>query len=573
MLCIIHLRPPKTKCSVERQPEMSLEERIAVARGERPASLVIRNVRIFHLTTGEVEQGDIAVDSEGVIAGIGGDYRGGREFDGHGLFAVPGFIDAHVHLESSMLLPREYEAQVLKHGVTTAVCDPHEMANVVGEDAFRFYFDAAERLTMALEVRLSSCVPATDLETSGARIGADRLLEWHRKYPKAALAELMNVPGVLFRDPEVLRKVKEFDYIDGHCPLLSGKDLCAYVSAGVKNCHESSILSEAKEKILRGMQVLIREGSAARNLDALIPLITLENSPFLAFCTDDRSPLDMEEFGHIDRMVSRAISGGAPVLAAYRVACWSAAQAMGFWDRGLVAPGRRADILLLSDLESCSIEEVFVKGVSLKELSYSEEDVEETGFLRGTVKCREVSAADFERHPTGIRPVIGVSDGSLVTDFLKLDASSGDVLPVSVVERHGRTGNISHGLVHGFGLTSGAIASSVGHDSHNICVVGTNAADMAVAVNALRESQGGFAVARDGEVTGLLPLPLAGLISDQRCDVLMSQLRDVRSAVRDLGCPLHEPFLQLAFIPLPVIPHLKLTDMGLVDVDKFQLLT
>ena len=246
---------------------------------------------------------------------------------------------------------------------------------------------------------------------------------------------------------------------------------------------------------------------------------------------------------------------------------------MGFCDRGLVAPGRRADILLLSDLESCSIEEVFVKGVSLKELSYSEEDVEETGFLRGTVKCREVSAADFERHPTGIQPVIGVSDGSLVTDFLELDASSGDVLPVSVVERHGHTGNISHGLVHGFGLTSGAIASSVGHDSHNICVVGTNAADMAVAVNALRESQGGFAVARDGEVTGLLPLPLAGLISDQRCDVLMSQLSDVRTAVRDLGCPLHEPFLQLAFIPLPVIPHLKLTDMGLVDVDKFQFLT
>jgi len=553
---------------------MSLAERIAVARGEKPAALVIKNTRIFHLTTGEYENADIAITADGIIAGVGQNYHGVREIDGFGLTAVPGFVDAHVHLESSLMLPVTYESCVVRHGVTTAVCDPHELANIFGTQAFKFYNDAAERLTMDLKVRFSSCVPATNdsLETAGASISAADLAEWHKKYPKAALAELMNVPGVLYKVPEVLKKIEEFDFIDGHCPLLGGKDLNAYVSAGVRNCHESSILEEAHEKLLRGMTVFIREGSAARNLQALLPLMTLENSPYLAFCTDDRNPLDIMEKGHIDRMVARAIASGVSPLVAYRVVSLSAARNLGLTDRGLIAPGQRADIVLLSDVNSCQISQVLVHGVLADEISYEGVDMPDGAEFRNSVKCKEVTAEDFPMPTAEIQPVIGIEDGSLLTAFLKLPGNSPDVLPVAVLERHGRNGNIAHGLVKGFGMQKGALASSVGHDSHNICVVGTNSQDMAVAVNALRKAQGGFVVVADGEVKAMLPLPLAGIFSDQSADAIADQMVLIRYAIWELGCTLHEPFLQLAFIPLPVIPHLKLTDKGLVDVDKFCLL-
>ncbi|MCQ2396184.1 MAG: adenine deaminase [Lentisphaeria bacterium] len=548
---------------------MALSERIEIGRGERPAALVIKGVRVFHLTTGEFEEADIAIASDGVIAGVGQGYDGMREIDGHGLTAVPGFIDAHVHIESSLMMPSEYEKCVLMHGVTTCICDPHELANVVGTDAFDFYMNASKALTMDMRVRLSSCVPATNLETSGAVVTADELSKWHGRHPEAGLAEFMNVPGVLFRDKEVLAKLSAFDFIDGHCPLLSGRDLNAYIAAGIRNCHESSIPEEAREKIRRGMQVFIREGSDERNLDALMPLMTLENSPFLAFCTDDRNPLDMEEHGHIDRMVARAIAGGVSPLVAYRVASWSAARGLGLADRGLIAPGQRADIVLLDDFEKCSVRKTIVDGIPFDEIHYDVNALPDASSFKNSVKCREVSASDFTFDASGRVRVIGVVDGSLVTDALELDVASDDVLRVSVVERHGKNGNISHGFVRGFGLKNGAIASSVGHDSHNICVVGTNAADMACAVNALRESQGGFAAVCDGRVTGLLPLPCAGLFSDKSADEIKRDLRKLRESVRALGCILHEPFLQLAFIPLPVIPHLKLTDCGLVDVDRF----
>jgi len=543
-----------------------------MARGVIKASLVIKNARIFHLTDGSSETADIAIGCDGIIAGIGDDYHGEREIDASGLTAVPGFIDSHLHIESSMMTPQEYERCALMHGVTTALCDPHELANVVGTAAFEYFFDCAAKLSMTLLVRLSSCVPATDLETAGAAITASDLEKWHRRHPEAALAEFMNVPGILFKDEEVLRKLSLFDFIDGHCPLVSGKELNAVASVGIRNCHESSVLSEAQEKLRRGLQVLIREGSVARNLDTLMPLLTIENSPFLAFCTDDRNPLDLQEDGYIDSMIAHTIAAGVPPLVAYRVASLSAARGLCLQDRGLIAPGMRADIALLSDLHSCTVKQVLVNGVPADEIHYHDGSMPIPDSFRNTVKCRPLTEDDFRFPCKGEVPVIGVQDGNIVTDFLRMPADTEDILPIAVIERHGKNGNIGKGFVHGFGLQKGAIASSVGHDSHNLCVVGTNPVDMAVAVNALRESQGGFAVANGGKTTAIVPLPLAGLFSDQPSAIIADQLRDLYKAVSDCGCPLKAPFLQLAFIPLPVIPHLKLTDKGIVDVDAFKII-
>ena len=544
---------------------------ISVAQKREKADLVIKNANIFHLTTGKFELADIAIVN-GLIAGIGHGYAADAEYDAQGRTAVPGFIDVHAHIESSMVTPRQFEQCVLPHGVTTVVCDPHELANVVGEAAFDYFFKSAETMDLDMQVRLSSCVPATPLETAGAAITSDILKEWHERYPSAGLAEFMNVPGVLFEDKEVMAKLRLFDYVDGHCPLLSGDGLNAYVFAGIRNCHETSNVQEAEEKISRGMHVFIREGTAARNLEQLLPIITLQNSPFLAFCTDDRNPLDIAEGGHLDSVIARVIAAGVDPLVAYRVATYSAATGLGLHDRGLIAPGKRADIVLLDDLKTCKVAATFAKGklFSAKELPL--ENVPDA-FLH-TVHCREVSADDFivSKHG-GDTPVIGVHDGSIITDFLRMDPDKeADVLPMAVLERHGKNGNIGRAFVHGFGMKHGALASSVGHDSHNLCVVGTNAMDMAVAVNALRQSQGGLCVAIEGKVAGLLPLPVAGLMSNLPHGVVEKQISAVRAASKLTGTSLHEPFMMLAFLPLPVIPFLKLTDCGLVDVQKFKII-
>lgn len=544
---------------------------ISVAQKREKADLVIKNANIFHLTTGKFELADIAVVN-GLIAGIGHGYAADAEYDAQGKTAVPGFIDVHAHIESSMVTPRQFEQCVLPHGVTTVVCDPHELANVVGEAAFDYFFKSAENMDLDMQVRLSSCVPATPLETAGAAITSDVLKKWHERYPSAALAEFMNVPGVLFEDKEVMAKLSLFDYIDGHCPLLSGDALNAYIGAGIRNCHETSTIEEAEEKITRGMHIFIREGTAARNLNDLLPIITLQNSQFLAFCTDDRNPLEIAEKGHLDSIIARVIAAGVEPLVAYRVASLSAATGLGLNDRGLIAPGKRADIVLLDDLNTCKVAATFTKGklFSAKELPM--EDVPDE-FLH-TVHCREVTADDFIVPKHGAEtPVIGVRNGSLITDFLKMDPDKeADVLPMAVLERHGKNGNIGRAFAHGFGMTCGAIASSVGHDSHNLCVVGTNTTDMAVAINALRQTQGGLCVAIDGKVAGLLPLPVAGLMSNLPHSVVEKQIHAVRAAVKLTGTSLHEPFMALTFLPLPVIPFLKLTDCGLVDVQKFKII-
>jgi len=564
-------------------PASGLAARIAQGRGHAPADLVVKNARLFDLVTGDVTRTDIAVCGDRVV-GTYGEYRGLREIDARGRVAVPGFIDTHLHVESSLVTPLEFDRCVLPHGVTTAICDPHEMANVLGTSAFDYFLACADRTVMDLRVQLSSCVPATHLETSGARIAAADFLPY-RDHPKViGLAEFMNVPGLLAQDPACLAKIDLFAdrHIDGHAPLLRGFGLNGYLAAGIRTDHETTSAEEALEKIRKGMTVLIREGSVSKNLDALAPLLTVETSPFLALCTDDRNPLDIAEEGHLDFMIRSLIRRGCPPLAAYRAASLTAARAFGLTDRGMIAPGQRADIVLLEDLEACAVSQVIAGGRLVGDAVFATRDpVPPIGL--DSIKAARLAAEDF-RVPgdAGETSVIGVIPGQIITEHLRLDLPSRrgeraidlgqDVVKVAVVARHGINRNIGRGFVKGFGLTRGAIASSVGHDSHNICVIGADEADMAVAVNCLTAMQGGFAVVRDGAVLAELALPIAGLMSSAGFETVRDALLPLRGAAKELGVRLPEPFLQVAFLPLPVIPHLKITDRGLVDVDRFELL-
>jgi len=488
-----------------------------------------------------------------------------------------------VHCESTLVLPGEFDRCVLPRGTTTAICDPHEIANVLGVDGLHYFLDSALATIMDLRVQLSSCVPATGLETSGARLTASNLVA-HRAHPKViGLAEFMNVPGVLAKDPECLDKLAAFQdgHIDGHSPLLGGKRLNAYLSCGVRNCHETTTLAEGHEKISKGMQVLIREGTVSKDIEALAALIEPFTSPFLGLCTDDRNPLDIAEQGHMDFLVRRAIELGAPVASVYRAASWSAARGFGLRDRGLIAPGYLADILLLDDLETCAVGTVIRRGRAVSSASF-EGRVLPPPPAHNSIRLAPVTAQIFAAGASGPgTPVIGIIPGKIITarEYADLPYRGGlrhadpsrDLLKVCVLERHGRNGNVGRGFVRGFGLSDGALASSVGHDSHNLCVVGANDGDMSVAANRLIELGGGFVAVRGGAVLAEMPLPVAGLMSLLSFEDVAGQLHGLRSAVREMGCPLAEPFLQLAFLALPVIPHLKITDMGLVDVDRFEL--
>jgi adenine deaminase len=557
-----------------------LADMIAAGAGRRPADLVIRNVRLLDLVTGALTPTDIAIARDRIV-GTYASYEGSKVIDGGGRIAVPGFIDTHFHVESSLLTPLEYDRCVLPHGVTTAIWDPHEIANVLGAEGIRYALDCASATVMDLRVMLSSCVPATDLETSGARLDARDLLPF-RAHPKAlGLAEFMNFPGVVHAAPDVLAKLEAFadGHIDGHAPLLSGLALNAYLAARIRTDHETTGPEEALEKLRKGMAILIREGSVSKDLHALTPVISAETSAFLAFCTDDRNPLDVAEEGHLDFIIREAIRGGAPVLHTYRLASLSAARIFGLTDRGMIAPGWRADIVLLDGaLEDCRVSEVISAGRPVTPALFASRSAVAPVGLR-SMKARRVTAGDFAaRHHGPDTPVIGVLPGKIITAHLRKSVPAGgvdlaqDVIKVAVVERHGKTGGVAVGAVHGFGLKRGAIASSVGHDSHNITVVGANDADMALAANRLGEMQGGFAVVADGDVLAELALPVAGLMSQLDFEGVRDRLIPLRAAARSLGVTLAEPFLQVAFLPLPVIPHLKITDRGLVDVDRFALI-
>jgi adenine deaminase len=559
-----------------------LERQIDQALGRGPADLVIRNARVLNLVTGELESGDIAVCGS-TIVGTLDSYRGVEEIDAQGRFAVPGFIDSHVHCESTLVTPGEFDRCVLPHGVTTAICDPHEIANVLGLMGLQYFLDSAENTALDLRVQLSSCVPATNLETSGARLTAADLIP-HRHHPKViGLAEFMNVPGVLNKDPECLDKLAAFhgQHIDGHAPLLSGHALNAYLSCGIRNCHETTNLAEGREKLAKGMQVLIREGSVSKDLGALYPLINEFASPFLGLCTDDRNPLDIHEEGHLDFLVRRAIALGAPVAAVYRAASWSAARGFGLKDRGLIAPGYLADFLLLDDLESCAVHTVFRRGRRVTADTFAGRVLPEPPG-GNTLYLSPVTAEAFRVPAAGSStPVIGIIPGKILTRRIEANLPyragqrhadpDNDLLKICVLERHGRNGNIGRGFVQGFGFRAGALASSVGHDSHNLCVVGADDGDMAVAINRLLALGGGFVAVQGGRVLAELALPFAGLMSLEPFETVADNLYALRAAVEAMGCRLAEPFLHLAFLPLPVIPHLKITDCGLVDVDRFEL--
>ncbi len=560
-----------------------LTRRIAQARGDEPADLVLRGGMIFDLVTGEMLQGDVAICDD-TIVGICADYDATRVIDVTGLILVPGFIDTHLHIESSLVTPFEFDRCVAPRGVTTAICDPHEIANVIGAEGIRYFQAASERCVMDIRVQLSSCVPSTHMETAGAELLAADLAALRGHPSGIGLAEFMNYPGVIHRDPAALEKIAlcEGGHIDGHCPLLTGRDLNAYIAAGIRTEHEATSAPEALEKLRKGMRVLIREGSVSKDLHALQPLLTERTSPYMCLCTDDRNPLDIAEHGHLDYMIRTLIALGTSPLAAYRAASLSAAEAFGLKDRGMIAPGKRADIVAVETLEACNARKVLCAGRVVDDAAFAAREVI-APVGRNSVRAPRVTAPDFRaRANRSATDVIGIRPGQILTDHLHEDipVSAGDKHPdpardlarIAVIERHGRNGNIATGFVRGFGLQAGAIASTVCHDHHNIACVGIGYDDMALAANRLSEIEGGFVVARDGRILAELPLPVAGLMSLEPFEVVRDALTGLRRAARSLGVTLEEPFLQLAFLALPVIPSLKITDRGMVDVLAFEIL-
>ena len=561
-----------------------LETRIAQGRGDEPADLVLRGGMVWDLVTDTMIEGDVAICGD-TIVGTGAKYEGMVQIDVKGHTLVPGFIDTHLHIESSLVTPFEFDRCVTPLGVTTAICDPHEIANVIGVEGIKYFQEASRHTLMDIRVQLSSCVPSTDMETAGSRIDATDLLKLMDHPSGIGLAEFMNYPAVIHRDPLAMAKLKlfEFGHIDGHCPLLSGRDLNAYTSAGIRTEHEATTAEEALEKLQKGLRVLIREGSVSKDLKALQPLLTLTTAPYMCLCTDDRNPLDIAEEGHLNFMVAELIRLGTPPLAAYRAASLSGAEAFGLKDRGQIAPGKRADIVVLSDLQACKVEMVVAGGIRVSDSAFSQRS-NMAPVARNSVKAPKVRAQDFRmtanREETD---VIGIIEGQIITEHLReiIPILDGDKLPdptrdlarIAVVERHGKNGNVATGFVRGFGLQAGAIASTVCHDHHNIACVGIDYDDIAVATNRLSEIEGGFVVARGGAIIAELALPIAGLISLSPYEQVRTELKELRAAAVSLGISLNEPFLQLAFLALPVIPALKITDRGMVDVTNFELIS
>ena len=560
-----------------------LETRIAQGRGDEPADLVLRGGRALCVVTGALIEGDVAIAGD-TIVGLGAGYEGREVIDVSGLTLVPGFIDTHLHIESSLVTPFEFDRCVGPRGVTTAICDPHEIANVIGLPGIRYFQEASEHTLIDIRVQLSSCVPSTHMETAGATLEAGDLAQVMGHPSGIGLAEFMNYPGVIHRDAGCMEKLRLFagGHIDGHCPQLSGRDLNAYIAAGIRTEHEATTAEEAIEKLQKGMRVLIREGSVSKDLEALAPVLSDITSAYMCLCTDDRNPLDIGEHGHLDYMIRRLIERGCPPLAVYRAASLSAAEAFGLKDRGQIAPGKRADIVAVDSLEGCHAQLVLCAGRRLTGAAFAARRmIPPVG--RQSVKAPRVRAEDFRARANRVdTDVIGIIEGKIITEHLreKIAIEDGDKRPdpardlirIAVVERHGKNGNIATGFVKGFGLKTGAIASTVCHDHHNIAVVGADYADMALAANRLSEIEGGFVVAQGGKVLAELALPVAGLMSLLSFEEVRDKLVTLRAAARSLGVTLEEPFLQLAFLALPVIPALKITDRGMVDVTRFEII-
>ena len=560
-----------------------LSTRIQQGRGDAPADVVLRGARTFDVITGAMLDGDVAICGD-TIVGTCAPYDGAQIVDVTGLTLVPGFIDTHLHIESSLVAPFEFDRLVTPLGVTTAICDPHEIANVLGVAGIQYFLDAALETVLDIRVNLSSCVPSTTMETAGARIEAADLIPL-RDHPQViGLAEVMNYPGVIHRDPGIMAKLSAFEggHIDGHAPMLSGKDLNAYIAAGIRTEHEATTADEAREKLQKGLRVLIREGSVSKDLDALLPLLDDRTASYMCFCTDDRNPLDIGEQGHLDYLIRTAIARGVSPMAAYRAASLSAAEAFGLKDRGLIAPGQRADIVALSNLGNCDAQMTLCGGTHAAKAAFDARKIT-APIGRKSVNAPTVTAADFRTTSNRAQTdVIGVIPGKISTGHLheQIEPTNGDKAPdisrdlvkIAVIERHGINGNIATGFVKGFGLKRGAIASTVCHDHHNIACVGADYDDMALATNRMGQIEGGFVVVENGKVLAELALPVAGLMSLGSFEDVRASLETLRHAAKSLGVTLHEPFLQLAFLALPVIPMLKITDRGMVDVTKFEII-
>lgn len=559
-----------------------LKDRIAVARGLKKADLVLKGGRIVNVHSGEIYHADVAI-YRGKIAGLGR-YEGKKTIDVSNKFVLPGLIDSHLHLESSMLTPAEFARAALPHGTTAVVADPHEIANVLGTRGLNYMLAASEGLPLDFYFMLPSCVPATRLETSGARLAARDLMPFLGHERVLGLAEMMNYPGLLAAAPDVLAKLHHFSgtIIDGHAPELSGKDLAAYIGTGISSDHECTTTREAREKVRLGMTVYIREGSAAKDLEALLPAVTPENSRFFCLATDDLQAEDLCR-GSIDQVVRKAVRLGLSPVIAVQMATINPAQHFCLKRKGAVLPGYDADMIVIDDFDAFSVNMVLKNGALVAKHGKVLARIRVPRHVppMKTIKIKPLTREHFRlRAKTDKARVIELVPDQIETrqSVMPISSRNGyvvsdterDVLKLLVIERHRATGNIGFGLVKGFGLKSGALASTVAHDSHNIIVVGTDDDDMFLAVSAIKKLQGGMVAVNRGKVIAALPLPVAGLISDRQAGVVAAQMKDVRCAARQMGAVIDEPFSALSFLALPVVPELKLTDKGLVDVKQFK---
>lgn len=562
---------------------MEREKLIRIARGDKPAAVLLKNANLVNVFTGEVYRTDIAIRRSRIV-GLGEGYEAEQVIDLDGKYVSPGYIDAHVHIESSMCTPREFARAVLPRGVTSVVTDPHEIANVLGLDGISFMLDQAKHGPLSMYVMVSSCVPSTHMATAGANLEADDIRHFIGNQWVLGLAEVMNYPGVVAGDPAVLAKLEAFDgmAIDGHAPGMTGKLLNAYVAAGVRSDHECTTVEEAREKLRLGMTIFIREATNAHNLEALLPLVTPENSHHICFCTDDRQPADLLDQGSIDYMVRFAIEQGIDPVRAIQMGTINTARYFGLQDRGALTIGRRADFFVFSDLQRPVAEVVYRGGYKVAE-NGEMLPIEEP---RRPVQLRNSMNVDWEELDFSIPAkgskarVIGSIPDQLVTENRVLDVKvvdgcavvdvERDILKMAVIERHRSTGNVGKGLIQGIGLKRGAIAGTVAHDHHNLVVIGADDESMMAAARGVARIGGGL-VAADGEnVLAELPLPVAGLMSDRPVEEVRAGMDRLIEAARALGSPLHDPFMAMSFMALEVIPSLKLTDIGLVDVDEFQ---
>jgi adenine deaminase len=561
-----------------------LQHKLSVARGEKPAELLFKNARLVNVMSGEIHDANVAVD-DGRVIGLG-DYDAKEIVDLAGAFLAPSLIDGHFHVESTMVTLPEFVRAVVPHGTGAMVIDPHEYANVLGMDGIRYVLESSKNLPIDFFIMLPSCIPATHLETAGARFTADDLKLMIADDRIAGVAELMNYPGVFLGMESELAKIDagKGKVIDGHAPGLRGKNLNAYALAGVRSDHESTELDEAREKLRLGMHLLVREGSTERNLEHIIGLVTPENSANCSFATDDKLPGDLVGEGHIDHSIRKAIAHGLAPITAMQMGTINTARYYRLKNHGAIAPRFWADFIVMDDLEKMSILRVYKKGKLIAENGrYIGKKPAEVPQPRSTMNLNYKAPEDFELSANGAKKirVIDIVPHQIVTkeaiELPKIDNGkivadpTRDILKLVVVERHCATGNVGVGFVRGFGLQRGALGSTVAHDAHNVVVVGTNDSDITAAVQALEKMRGGQVAVVDGKVEAALPLPIAGLVSDQPLEAVIEKIAELNSAAASFGCKLDAPFMTLSFMSLSPIPELKLTDQGLVDAVNLKL--